>query len=62
VSQPRPKPAKSKAPLALRRFEDQQDKGYSLTDCMSLFMGMNGVRNILTSDRHFTQAGFRILM
>jgi uncharacterized protein len=36
--------------LALERFEDRQDKGYSLTDC------------ILTSDRHFTQAGFRILM
>jgi uncharacterized protein len=48
--------------LALERFEDRQDKGYSLTDCMSIFMEMNGVQDILTSDRHFTQAGFRILM
>jgi predicted nucleic acid-binding protein len=32
------------------------------TDCMSIFMEMNGVQDILTSDRHFTQAGFRILM
>jgi uncharacterized protein len=48
--------------LALERFEDRQDKGYSLTDCMSIFMEMNGVQDILTSDRHFTQSGFRILM
>jgi uncharacterized protein len=49
--------------LALERFEDRQDKGYSLTDCMSMvIMEMNGVQDILTSDRHFTQAGFRILM
>ena len=49
--------------LALERFEDRQDKGYSLTDCMSMIvMEMNGVQDILTGDKHFTQAGFRILM
>jgi predicted nucleic acid-binding protein len=33
------------------------------TDWMSMvIMEINGVQDILTSDRHFTQAGFRILM
>jgi uncharacterized protein len=49
--------------LGLERFEERQDKGYSLTDCISMvIMEANAIQDILTSDRHFTQAGFRILM
>jgi uncharacterized protein len=49
--------------LALERFEDRQDKGYSLTDCMSMVvMENNAVQEVLTSDKHFRQAGFTILM
>ena len=49
--------------LALERFEDRQDKGYSLTDCMSMIvMENNAVQEVLTSDKHFRQAGFTILM
>jgi uncharacterized protein len=49
--------------MALERFEDRQDKGYSLTDCMSMIvMESDGVQDILTSDKHFKQAGFNILM
>ena len=49
--------------LALERFEDRQDKGYSLTDCMSMIvMESDGLQEVLTSDQHFRQAGFTILM
>lgn len=40
-----------------------KDKGWSLTDCISfLTMWEHGADTALTSDRHFVQAGFRILM
>ncbi len=49
--------------LGLERFEDRQDKGYSLTDCMSMvIMESDGIQEVLTSDKHFVQAGFTILM
>jgi uncharacterized protein len=49
--------------LGLERFEDRQDKGYSLTDCMSMvIMESDGIQEVLTSDKHFKQAGFTILM
>jgi uncharacterized protein len=49
--------------LGLERFEDRQDKGYSLTDCISMvIMEANAIQDVLTSDKHFRQAGFRILM
>jgi predicted nucleic acid-binding protein len=43
-------------------YEKRLDKGYSLTDCIS----MNTMRNldidaVITNDRHFAQEGFRIL-
>lgn len=39
------------------------DKGWSLTDCISfLIMRQYGTDTALTSDRHFVQAGFRILL
>ena len=38
------------------------DKGYSLTDCISMHaMRSHGLTDALTNDRHFEQEGFRIL-
>ncbi len=49
--------------LALERFHDRQDKGYSLTDCMSMVVMENhGVQFVATSDKHFRQAGFTLVM
>ena len=49
--------------LGLERFEERGDKGYSLTDCISMvLMESDAIQEVLTSDRHFTQAGFKILM
>lgn len=44
-------------------YERRNDKAWSLTDCMSfLAMRKYGLRVALTADKHFVQAGFRILM
>jgi len=38
------------------------DKGYSLTDCISMeTMRREGISEVLTNDRHFEQEGFRAL-
>jgi uncharacterized protein len=38
------------------------DKDYSLTDCISMqTMRREGLREVLTNDRHFEQEGFRAL-
>jgi len=44
-------------------FAARPDKAWSLTDCIS-FVVMNelGIADALTTDRHFTQAGFRALL
>lgn len=43
----------------LRLYAERPDKGWSLTDCISfVVMEENGVREALTGDRHFAQAGF----
>jgi len=39
-----------------------EDKGYSLTDCISMIvMKQRGIIEVLTHDKHFTQENFRIL-
>jgi predicted nucleic acid-binding protein len=44
-------------------YAERKDKGWSLTDCISfLIMKENGIDVALTSDQHFVQAGFQILM
>lgn len=38
------------------------DKGYSLTDCISMqTMRREGLNDVLTNDRHFEQEGFHAL-
>jgi predicted nucleic acid-binding protein len=38
-------------------------KGYSLTDCDSMrVMEDRGIHDVLSSDQHFAQAGFRPLL
>lgn len=46
----------------LERYEARLDKGYSLTDCISMnVMKAEGLTDILTNDEHFTQEGYRAL-
>ncbi len=48
---------------AFALYRTHQDKTWSLTDCLSfVVMRETGVSAALTSDRHFAQAGFQILM
>ena len=43
-------------------YEQRLDKGYSLTDCISMVtMKQMGISRILTHDHHFIQEGFTIL-
>ena len=47
---------------ALELYKARPDKGYSLTDCISMIaMRREGVTDALTNDRHFEQEGFRVL-
>ncbi len=43
-------------------YNGRPDKGYSLTDCISMVtMRREGLTAVLTNDRHFEQEGFRRL-
>jgi uncharacterized protein len=47
----------------LALYEARLDKGYSLTDCVSMVvMRQLGIQEVLTHDRHFSQEGFTILL
>jgi predicted nucleic acid-binding protein len=47
---------------ALALYETRPDKGYSLTDCRSMFaLRALGLNEVLSNDHHFTQEGFTIL-
>ena len=46
----------------LALYNSRPDKGYSLTDCISMQrMRREGLTDVLTNDRHFEQEGFRRL-
>lgn len=46
----------------LALYEARPDKGYSLTDCISMqTMRREGLVEVLTNDRHFEQEGFLAL-
>ena len=48
---------------ALDRYESRSDKNYSLQDCVSMnVMEAQSITEILTSDHHFEQEGFTVLM
>ena len=47
----------------LALYKRRPDKGYSLTDCISMeALREEGITEILTHDNHFTQEGFVILL
>jgi predicted nucleic acid-binding protein len=44
-------------------YRDRPDKGYSLTDCISMdLMRRTGLSDVLTDDAHFAQEGFVCLL
>jgi uncharacterized protein len=44
-------------------YKARPDKGYSLTDCISMeAMRQGGISEILTHDGHFDQEGFTVLL
>ena len=46
-----------------KRYGAHHDKAWSLTDCISMeVMADFGSREAATPDKHFAQAGFRVLM
>jgi uncharacterized protein len=46
----------------LELYRARPDKGYSLTDCISMHaMRQRGITEVLTNDRHFEQEGFKAL-
>ena len=46
----------------LALYNARPDKGYSMTDCISMeIMRREGLTDVLTNDRHFEQEGFRAL-
>ncbi len=48
---------------AIALFKARPDKGYRLTDCISMLgMRQESITDILTHDSHFTQEGFTILL
>ena len=48
---------------AIALYEKRADKGYSLTDCISMNICRGkGISDVLTHDNHFVQEGFRILL
>ena len=48
---------------ALELYRSRVDKDWGLTDCASfVVMGEHGLSEALTTDDHFRQAGFRILL
>jgi uncharacterized protein len=48
---------------AMKLYSERPDKEWGLTDCVSpVLMGARGIRDALTADEHFQQAGFRALM
>ena len=47
----------------LRLYEERPDKEWSLTDCLSfVVMEDENIREALTGDQHFEQAGFTALL
>ena len=49
--------------VAMDLYQQRLDKTYGVTDCVSMVvMRQQGLTEILSSDRHFAQEGFRVLL
>jgi len=49
--------------LGLGLYAERQDKDWSFTDCISfVVMQQQGLTDALTTDWHFEQAGFKVLL
>jgi hypothetical protein len=47
----------------LKLYSQREDKDWTLTDCISfVVMERMGIREALTGDHHFEQAGFTVLL
>ena len=47
----------------LELYKKRADKSYSLTDCISMtLMHARAISRVLTTDQHFAQEGFAVLM
>jgi predicted nucleic acid-binding protein len=47
----------------LALFQNRSDKEWSLTDCISIeIMSRRKIQTVLTTDHHFEQAGFEVLL
>lgn len=47
----------------LRLYQERPDQDWSLTDCLSfIIMQELGITDAITTDRHFAQAGFNLLL
>ena len=47
----------------IQLYECRMDKDYSLTDCISMaLMREKHIQDVLTTDHHFAQEGFRVLI
>lgn len=47
----------------MKLYKDRIDKDYSLTDCISMnTMKARSIQKVLSSDHHFEQEGYTILM
>jgi len=56
-------PGESLVTQAIAFLSSRHDRGYSLCDAVSfVMMRQRGVRDALTTDRHFDQKGFRRLL
>lgn len=57
------RPGEALTERALKLYDERADKEWSLTDCLSfVVMKEERIREALTTDYHFEQAGFTVLL
>jgi uncharacterized protein len=57
------RPGEALTERALQLYDERPDKEWSLTDCLSfVVMKEAHIREALTTDHHFEQAGFTVLL